>query len=310
LSAGLKFTAATGAVLSQGAALDTPDTALASVVNLTVSWVTFSTVFEPTLSDKLLFAAWSALQNQRYLYVCWDTDVSAKTPGSNTSAGAVARDGDYNGSCFVYNTAELAAFVMGMFASVGYGRPAGRITAKFRSLSALTVSAANTTDYNALITNGYSAYCEFAGPGDTYRYFADGGMPGVWRWIDSYINQIWMNTSIQSAIQQLLINVGAAPYTPASYNALRSTISEPLDVARTFGYISRGVELDATQREQINLTTGDNGAADVIFTTGYYISIIDPGATVRAARGTPIVNIYYADGGAIHEISIASIGAQ
>ena len=66
LSAGLKLTSATGASLSAGAAADTPSSAMDNVKANTQNWVSFTTLWEPLLADKELFAAWSTLQNSRY----------------------------------------------------------------------------------------------------------------------------------------------------------------------------------------------------------------------------------------------------
>ena len=39
----------------------------------------------------------------------------------------------------------------------------------------------------------------------------------------------------------------------------------------------------------------------------YYLQILDPGAQVRGLRGTPVINFWYTDGGAVQKISLASI---
>ena len=40
---------------------------------------------------------------------------------------------------------------------------------------------------------------------------------------------------------------------------------------------------------------------------GYYLQILDPGAQVRGNRGTPVINFWYTDGGAVQKITVASI---
>jgi len=46
---------------------------------------------------------------------------------------------------------------------------------------------------------------------------------------------------------------------------------------------------------------------DQINQNGYYLQILDPGAQVRGNRGTPVVNFWFTDGGAIQKINVASI---
>ena len=50
--------------------------------------------------------------------------------------------------------------------------------------------------------------------------------------------------------------------------------------------------------------------ADVIGTQGWYLNITDPGATARIARTSPNMTFYYADGGSIQQIKLASIDIQ
>jgi hypothetical protein len=47
--------------------------------------------------------------------------------------------------------------------------------------------------------------------------------------------------------------------------------------------------------------------AGTIQSNGYYLQILDPGAQARNARQTPIINLFYTDGGAIQQFSLASI---
>ena len=47
--------------------------------------------------------------------------------------------------------------------------------------------------------------------------------------------------------------------------------------------------------------------ATIIEQQGYYLQILDPGAQVRGNRGTPVINFWYTDGGAVQKITIASI---
>jgi len=37
------------------------------------------------------------------------------------------------------------------------------------------------------------------------------------------------------------------------------------------------------------------------------LQVLDPGAQVRGNRGTPVINFWYTDGGAVQQITLASI---
>lgn len=43
---------------------------------------------------------------------------------------------------------------------------------------------------------------------------------------------------------------------------------------------------------------------------GWYMQVQDPGATVRAQRGTPDCKFYYTDGGSIQKIVLPSTAIQ
>ena len=59
----LLTTSTAGAVLSQGAATDTPSVAMNRIWQLNQNWASIVTLFEPSLSDKKLFAGWFSEQN-------------------------------------------------------------------------------------------------------------------------------------------------------------------------------------------------------------------------------------------------------
>src|ERR1700722_388897 len=82
LATGLLLTSATGALLSQGANVDTPASAMNNAVQGSQNWVPMVTLFEPSLSNKQAFAAWFTAQNFAYLWLGWDSDVQASVQGS------------------------------------------------------------------------------------------------------------------------------------------------------------------------------------------------------------------------------------
>src|SRR5579863_738447 len=114
LSTGLNLTSATGAVLSQGAAANTPAGVMGQVVAATQNWATFMTVAEQSLSNKEAFAAWVQTTNQRYLYVAQDSDASPTTsPNATGSFGNIVNAAQDTGVMPVYDisgTGVIAAF--------------------------------------------------------------------------------------------------------------------------------------------------------------------------------------------------------
>lgn len=306
LSTDLKFTSATGAITSQGSAVKTPGETMDAVKAMTQNWVSFMTLWEPVLADKTLFAVWSNAQNSRYVYVAWDTDAQAIVNGSTTNFGAVAKVAKYDGVFPVYNTVDLAALALGIVAAIDFGRTNARITAAFKSQSGFTPTVTDEQIAANLLANGYSFYGAYATANDTFNFFYNGQLPGKWEWLDTFVNQVYMNSQLQLANMELLTQVTSIPYNEAGYSLIRAAMQDPIAAALNFGGIRTGVTLSNLQKAEVNNAAGRD-IADTIEAQGYYLQILDPGAQVRGLRGSPVINLWYTDGGAVQKITIASI---
>lgn len=306
LAAGLSFTSATGAILSQGDAADTPTTAMDNVKAATQNWVDFMTMWEPVTADKELFAEWSNAQNQRYMYVAWDTDAQAIVNGSTTCFGAIAKSLAYDGVMVVYNTKELAAFVLGSVASIDFTRTNGRITAAFKSQSGFVPTVTDQQIAANLLANGYNFYGSYATANDQFNFLYNGNIAGKWKWLDTFVDQVYLNAQFQLALLSLLTSVKSIPYNEQGYSLIRAAMIDPIAAGITFGSIRTGITLSASQTAQINQAAGRD-VSTIIEQQGYYLQILDPGAQVRGNRGTPVINFWYTDGGAVQKINVASI---
>lgn len=306
LSTGLKLTSATGMILSQGMDSSTPGTAMDAVKAKTQNWVDFMTVWEPDTDDKTAFAVWTNAQNQRYVYVAWDTDAQAIVNGSTTSFGYLAKTAEYDAVMAVYNTKELAAFVLGTVASIDFAQTNGRITAAFKSQSGFTATVTDQQIAANLLANGYSYYGAYATANDGFTFPYNGQITGKWKWLDTFVNQVYMNSQLQLALMTLLVNIKSIPYTESGYSLIRAAMLDPISSALNFGGIRAGVTLSASQKAQVNQAAGRD-VAGIIEQQGYYLQILDPGAQVRGNRGTPVINFWYTDGGAVQKITLASI---
>lgn len=306
LAAGLLLTQGTGATLSQGAVADTPGSAMDRLKGLTQNWVDFMTIWEPALTDKEAFGTWTSQQNQRYAYVAWDTDAQAIVNGSTTCFGAVAKAQAYDGVVPVYNTAQLAAMMLGTVASIDFSRENGRITAAFKSQAGFTATVTDDQTSQNLLNNGYSFYGSYGTANQNFQFIYNGQMSGRWLWLDTFVNQVWLNSQFQLALMTLLTNVTSIPYNEDGYGLIRSALLDPINAAVAFGAIRTGVTLTAQQIAEANLAAGAD-IGNVLQTRGWYVQVLDPSAQVRAARGTPVINFWYTDGGAVQKIVMASI---
>lgn len=311
LANGLNLTAVTGAVTSQGAIAATPAGVMAQIVDATQNWATFLTVAEQTLSNKEAFAAWVQTTNQRYLYVCQDSDASATTsPDATGSFGNIVNAAEDSGVMPVYDisgSGVIAAFFTGIAASINFNQPNGRTTAAFRNQAGLVAQVTNDTVYENLKANGYNAYLGVATANEQFTYAAPGQISGAFAWFDTYVNQIFLNSQFQLALITLLTGTPAVPYVTRGYNLIRNALLGPIKGGLNFGSIVAGVQLSSSQSAAINNATGDTSATATIQNTGWYLQILDPGAIVRGGRGTPTINFYYTDGGSVQQISMSSV---
>ena len=131
-------------------------------------------------------------------------------------------------------------------------------------------------------------------------------MTGKWKWTDTFVNQVYLNAQFQLALISLLTSVKSIPYNEAGYSLIRAAMIDPINQGLNFGSIRTGVTLSESQKAQVNQAAGRD-VATTIEQQGYYLQILDPGAQVRGNRGTPVINFWYTDGGAVQKINVASI---
>ena len=318
LAATLGLTAATGAVLSQGAAATTPAQAMSAIVQQTNNWGTFLTTFDPDNgtgnAQKLAFAAWNDTQNGNYVFVCVDNDPAPTlSPAANGSFGSIVTANKYSGTVPIYtptgSVLNLAAFLAGFVASIDFTEHNGRATAAFKGQAGLVPSVTDATTAANLTANGYNFYANFATSNDQFRWFMPGQVSGQFKWIDSYINEIWLSNEMQLALMSMLDSYKSIPYNPAGYAIIRAALKDPIDAAINFGAIRTGVPLSAAQAQNVNNAAGV--PIDAILTNqGFYLQILPATAQVRAARQSPPMTLWYMDGESVQNIQLASIMIQ
>lgn len=296
-------------VLSQGADADTPASAMDRIKLQGQNWAAFMTTFEPVLADKQGFAVWANAQNNRYAYIAWDSDAGYTTANNAAVFGSIADVLNYEGTCVVYNTAALAAFTCGYIGSVNFQAINGRATPAFKQQTGLATTVDTLPNATAVLSNNASYYGLYQAPGqgNIYSILYDGRMNGSkFRWLDTYINQIYLNAQLQLAIFVGLTQVNAAPYTSQGDTLIRAWCADPITEALNNGSIRVGVPLSESQKAAIRAQAGLD-ISDQLFGQGYYLQILPATAQVRQQRQSPPVNLWYCDGGAVQQITLASI---
>lgn len=333
LAAPLLLTQTAGAVLSQGADAATPGSFMDGVLNQTTDWVTFMTMFDPDVSgfaNKELFAAWknTAMGGDRFAYVCWDLDQS---PGTQTNASAslgaaLVTNGD-SGTCLLTGDAtagwvhdvatDLAAMVCGFAGSIDFEEDGGRITFAFKgqagipatvTTSAFAINAGGNPQVEDSFGNGYNYYGAVAAAKQSFTWFQRGLVTGPFRWLDSYINQIWLNANFQGDGLTLQNNSKSIPYTVSGANLIETAYSTTITAGLNFGAFAPGTISNA-QAAAVNSQAGAN-ISGFLQTQGYYMQVLQATSTARASRTSPPCKFFYLDRGSVQALSLASVALQ
>lgn len=319
LATSLLLTEATGAVLSQGADAADPITFMDAIIAQNQNWATFALSFDPDggsgHTEKLAFSEWTNDQNQRYAYVAWDTDTTPLTTNPATaSMGAAISDAGYAGTFLIGGVdddtgPQKAAFVLGIGASLDTEETNGRTDYCFRSQAGLVADVTDEQAADNLIANGYNFYGAYATANDEFVFLYPGSVSGDFLWMDSYINQIWMNNSFQLALMNYLTSARSTPFNAAGYTQVEAALNDPINAAVNFGSIRSGVVLSASQVSAINTAAGAP-IASTVQNRGWYVKVFPASAAVRTARGPLSMKFWYTDGQSVQTINLDSIEVQ
>lgn len=302
----LGLSKAAGAVVSLGSDVDTAESVMAGLTRSTLNFATFTTIYEATLEEKLAFAKWSNAQNDRYLFVGWGKEAAALQSGNTECFGAKLTESQYSGAVAVYGGLDKAAFLCGSVASIDFTEREGRITLAFKGQSGLEVDVSDATQADILIKNGYNFYGAWATANDRFLFMYPGQMAGDWKWIDTYINQIRLNSQLQLALITLLTSSKSIPYNDVGRALQRAACQDAIDEAVNFGSIRAGVDLSEQQRAIINNEAGSDVATQVE-DRGYCLYIGKASAQTRGNRESMPMKLWYTDGGSVHAINMGSI---
>jgi len=324
----LNLGASDGAVLSQGAAAAVPAAFMDALIVQNPNWATFFTTFDPDVSGssvKQAFAAWKNSQNNRYAYLGWDLDVTpTNTLPATTSLGAVLAANQDSGTCLLdgdpasgWNLAAavaLAAFIAGAAASIDFTQTRGRISFAYKAQAGLLATVttpkiannlAGDTQTNGSRGNGYNFYGAYGNANANFTWFQRGFVTGPFKWLDSYINQIWLNNALQNALLVLQQNSLSIPYSNDGNALIESALADPIQAGLNFGAFGPG-NLSSTQIAQVNASAGAK-IASTLQTQGYYLQILPATAQTRAGRTSPPAKFWYIDQGSVQAISLSSV---
>lgn len=299
------LTAEQGATYSEGADPATYTETMNAAALCGQNWFSFTTMTKTTTAEAIELAQWSNgryNEGTQFLYVMWDDStamLSTLTQG-DTAAGQLM-ELNVNGTAGIYNDVRYAAFLMGSIASIAWDRANSTLTLAFKSQSGLGANVQDESAAQALENIRMNFVGNYASRNDNFILLQHGAMFGQWSWIDSYANSTWLSNELQVQILAGLQAAKRVPYNSVGYALIRSWCTSVLERALTNGVISVNVNLSQAQKTQLQQEAGLD-ISNELYANGYYLQISDADATVRQARESPNISLWYTDAGAVHRI--------
>lgn len=310
LAAGVGLSQASGAfIATAGVAADTPATALTRAISKDANWGTFTTAYAAVIGDRQAYGTANSGLNYQFLYVSWDVDAASIIVNNAASFGAIAFATPYQGTWPIYGTQALAGAVMGYAAAINFNITNGRTTAAFRQFnSAVPATVTDLTTANNLLSNHYTYLGAYANAANNYTVLYAGAASGAFLWVDTYLDQIYLNRELQRAFWESMLAYNSIPYNQDGYTELYRAGVDVINAAVTSGIIRTGVTLSNSQQQQINTQAGRN-ISDVLQTRGWYLLIGDPAnvAQARQQRTSPQASLWYTDGGSVQQLTVQSV---
>lgn len=266
----------TGAVNVPGQAADSADQAIAKSAAINNNFGSF--VFcnaTPAMgnSDIEAVAAWNAAQNNTYLY-------SVHTSMANASALYDLVKG-FSGTCLnLFDPTKPDDYVeqspCEILAATDYDAVNSTQNYMFyqfpnRNITVTDDPTANTADSFRL---NYIGATQNAG--QTLAFYQRGYLCGGSQDatdINTYANEMWMKSNIESNIMQMFLAMPRVPANQIGEGQILGVIQSAIDAAKNNGVISAGKDLTVQQQQFITQISGSATAWRQVSTIGYWVTI-------------------------------------
>ena len=305
LSSLLCLTSETGALISASMEALSVAENMAMITGQDSNFVTITTLYNAEHEEAVNLGKWSNSSGVSYCFIVWSNEASALMPDNNNDVVSVLSAVGITNFAGVYNSASVAAGVMGTFASIDWNRLNGAIDLAFKKVDGLAPTVTTESDAAALDKKTYTYMGKFATKNTEFNFLYKGMIVGGYVNISTYINAVWLNETIKNALLTGLSGVTKTTYNENGYSFIRAWMSDPVNQALNNGVIQTGVTLSEAQKAQIISEVGDD-ITDELYANGYYLLIQDPGANARSTGESPVITLYYTDGGVVKKLQIAS----
>lgn len=306
LATGLLLTQATAATVSPGSDAVTMTDMMNNIINTNQNWVPFETLVDLNEQQNSELSAWANSQKSRFVFVYHETSAEATIPNNaNCFYQKVVVANGYEGTFPVYGSYLYGTMPLAYSGSIDFARTNGRVSFKFRGFSGLAPNVSDLATAMALKSNGYNFYGSYSLNKTMAQYASDGAISGKFVWLDSFINQVWINANLVGAYANLFTNNQSYPFNQNGYGAIQAATIDVANQAINFGAIQKGVVLDQAQIRIVNNTVGKDISA-TLYSEGWYLFIPTQTGSARLERELQGAIFYYVDGQLIQSINMSS----
>lgn len=306
LATGLKLTQATAAIVSPGSAAVSMTDMMDSITNSNQNWIPFESLVDFDEDQNTELCAWTNAQNSRFVFVYHDSSAEATIPNNpDCFFQKVVVTNGYEGIFPIYGSYLYGTMPLAYSGSIDFARTNGRVSFKFRAFSGLAPNVTDLATAKALKSNGYNFYGAYSLNKTMKQYASDGAISGKFLWLDSFIDQVWINANLVSAYAEIFTDNQSYAFNANGYGAVQAATIDPAELAVTFGAIQKGVTLDASQIRRVNNTVGKD-ISSILYSQGWYLNIPTQTGASRIDRNLQGVTFFWVDGQLIQSISMAS----
>lgn len=306
LASFMGLTEAKGAQKNNGISADTIADLMPRIYNQVSNFSTIMALENFSVSELVEISAWVTRQNSRFLHVIWR---NGEISGDVTQLSEQILGAEMAGTLLFYGDYTHGAFATTYPASLNFDELNGRTNFTFRKQSGLTASVTSSAIAAQLRELGFNYYGAYATANDRFVFAYAGNVSGDFKWVDSYINQLYFNNQFQLALMTMLTSYKSIPYNDTGKAIHRAACQDVINQMANFGALQPGVELSELQKTKINLEAGFD-AASQLNTQGWALLVGNTSAQTRGNRGSMPLKFWYADGGSVQSVNLPSVNVQ
>lgn len=306
IATALKLTAATAAIVSPGSGAVSMTDMMDGITNSNQNWIPFESLVDLDEDQNTELCAWTNAQNSRFVFVYHESSAEATIPNNpDCFFQKVVVTNGYEGIFPIYGSYLYGTMPLAYSGSIDFARENGRVSFKFRAFSGLAPNVTDLATAKALKSNGYNFYGAYSLNKTMKQYASDGAISGKFLWLDSFIDQVWINANLVSAYAELFTDNQSYAFNANGYGAVQAATIDPAELAVTFGAIQKGVTLDASQIRRVNNTVGKD-ISSILYSQGWYLNIPTQTGAARIDRNLQGVTFFWVDGQLIQSITMSS----